>query len=345
MSSSTLSHTSAHILIYENWGIGDSVLITPLLRALREVHPAAKITLAYGSAASLEIVPAHLYDAALRLKPAELSIPQVFATFLSLRKQRFTAALLCSGHSYQAARLLRWVTGVPVVVGDGHRRPRFAYTHFQRRNKSQHRIEANLTILRTLYPHAPALRPLLNLDPSNLTAAQNLWQQNGFHSCEVLGLHPGADNKHGKVKRPPQALLRSTLALYLATDPNRRVAVFLGPDELNWDRKALGNDPRIHYFTRLPLGVVAALIAKCHKFLAGDSGLGHIAAALDVPGITVAGPSSMPRYRPRSRSHRIVQTDNPPSCMPCAGTALYANCPHEQRCLQDIKAEKLAAAL
>ena len=44
--------------------------------------------------------------------------------------------------------------------------------------------------------------------------------------------------------------------------------------------------------------VAAALLEQCAAFVGNDSGLGHIASAVDIPALTVFGPGEPQRYRP-----------------------------------------------
>ncbi|MEQ8493816.1 MAG: glycosyltransferase family 9 protein, partial [Gammaproteobacteria bacterium] len=57
---------------------------------------------------------------------------------------------------------------------------------------------------------------------------------------------------------------------------------------------------------RTDLPLACALLARAAAFVGNDSGLGHIAAALGVPTVTVFGPGRPERYRPWGPRARVV---------------------------------------
>ena len=54
----------------------------------------------------------------------------------------------------------------------------------------------------------------------------------------------------------------------------------------------------------------AAVLQHATAFVGNDSGLGHIAAALGVPTITIFGPGDPERYRPWSENSQCVTGDS-----------------------------------
>src|SRR5205085_9521854 len=89
------------------------------------------------------------------------------------------------------------------------------------------------------------------------------------------------------------------------------------------------------------LEAVVALIARCHLFISGDTGLGHIASALSVPTITIAGPTQIQSTRPFSAVNSIVCTAVALPCQPCYGGPLFGQC-HHLSCLTTIAPSEIA---
>ena len=54
------------------------------------------------------------------------------------------------------------------------------------------------------------------------------------------------------------------------------------------------------------LSVAAALISRAEFFVGNDSGLGHMAAAVSVPSLTLFGPGQPARYRPWGPQARVM---------------------------------------
>ena len=91
-----------------------------------------------------------------------------------------------------------------------------------------------------------------------------------------------------------------------------------------------------------------ALIASAHRMVSNDSGLMHVAAALDVPQVAVFGSSSPEHTPPLSPKAQVLwlkwdpQYQPPLDCAPC----FQRTCPlGHLRCLQDIRPERVWQAL
>ena len=78
-----------------------------------------------------------------------------------------------------------------------------------------------------------------------------------------------------------------------------------------------------------------ALIERCHFFVTNDSGLMHVAAALDRPMIAIFGSTDPTATGPRSEKARIVKHDV--ACAPC----LKPKCPTDFRCMFEIEPEEV----
>jgi ADP-heptose:LPS heptosyltransferase len=74
-----------------------------------------------------------------------------------------------------------------------------------------------------------------------------------------------------------------------------------------------------------------ALIERCRFFVTNDSGLMHIAAALNVPMVAIFGSTDPVATGPRSRKARVIR--HPMECSPC----LKPECPRDYRCLRAIQ--------
>ncbi len=87
---------------------------------------------------------------------------------------------------------------------------------------------------------------------------------------------------------------------------------------------------------------LAAVIQRLHLLITNDSGMVHLASALDVPTVSIYGPESPVRFGPpQSEEHAVVWQN--PSCGPCvsflAGTV--CSCAHGFKCLQDITLDEV----
>lgn len=152
----------------------------------------------------------------------------------------------------------------------------------------------------------------------------------------IACLCPGAE--YGPAKRWPEAHFAATardlhskgFAVWLLGSPKDRpvaetIAAAAGPEAL-----VLAG--------RTSLEQVVDLLAMADLVISNDSGLMHIAAALDRPQIALYGSSSPEYTPPLSRRSRIVR--HPVPCSPC----FARQCPlGHLRCLRDLTPERVMA--
>jgi ADP-heptose:LPS heptosyltransferase len=161
-----------------------------------------------------------------------------------------------------------------------------------------------------------------------------------------VALHPGSDPNRGLDKRLPVEKCAGVIRQLLARSDDVRVLIFIGPDEMDLlPRFRALRHPRVVLATGLKLPVIAGLIGKSKVLLAGDSGLGHIGAAVGVPVVSLFGPTYPQRIRPWGGSNVVLRADAPPPCMPCYDTPLYGKCPHGQKCLTAIEESTVVRAV
>ena len=90
---------------------------------------------------------------------------------------------------------------------------------------------------------------------------------------------------------------------------------------------------------RTTLPVLGALIARLAVFITNDTGPAHIAYALGVPTVTIAGGGNPDAYRPPvAGPFRFLAHDVP--CRPCG----YATCPIGAPCLLGVTVQQVADA-
>jgi heptosyltransferase-2 len=146
-----------------------------------------------------------------------------------------------------------------------------------------------------------------------------------------------SDAMHGEAARalPPGALLGLAPGAGWATKqwaPSRfaRLAVLLrergltplllgGPGDaasLAAVREGIDGGASLRDTAGLSVGGLAAAIARCSLVVANDSGPAHIASALGTPLVALFGPTSQERWRPLSPRSEVVRLELP--CAPCS---------------------------
>lgn len=326
---------------------------TPMLAMIRQHMPEAEITLICGSQASADVVQGSAFCDRVKILPlggnrfyhGRLGFLKIVASFYRLRKERFDIAIICTRISPYAPLLLKTLSGVRIIVGDGFGARRWQYNHWCAVNGTLHRVEANINILRKIFPVSGIGPVYFHIDADSSTYADKLWKQWGLENNSVLGIHPGSGPLHGIEKRIPIELCRAVIINFLDLFPHARVMILLGPFEIELLQFMSGIDERVVIARELPLRVTASLVARMRVLLAGDTSLGHVASAVGVPVITLAGPTEVSRTRPWGNGNIVIKTEEVLGCMPCHGTRLEGHCVSQNRCMHSISHRRVVEAI
>jgi lipopolysaccharide heptosyltransferase II len=99
---------------------------------------------------------------------------------------------------------------------------------------------------------------------------------------------------------------------------------------------------RVSTFTDLSLPEVTALAARSRLFVGNDSGIAHIAAAVRAPSVVIFGSSNVAHWRPWGVAPSEVVREELP-CQPCPG---YACAEFEApECIRRVTVERVVAAI
>lgn len=154
----------------------------------------------------------------------------------------------------------------------------------------------------------------------------------------ILGLCPGAE--YGPAKQWPAAKFAALARL--AVEAGYTVRLFGGPKDktISAEIASLAGVPVEDISGRTSLVEAAALLGRCDAVVSNDSGLMHVAGALDRPLVVVYGSSSEKMTPPTAPNAEIVSIEL--SCRPC----FKRECPlGTLACLEGIDAQRVFAAV
>lgn len=325
-----------------NW-VGDVILMTPALTAVRRAFPLATITaLARPSVADLLTASPDVNEV---MRDETHGRAGGFSGRLALirevRRRGFDLAIVFP-HAFEAA-LVATLAGIPIRVGYRTEGRGWLFTHPVRRRPSRrHQIYHYLDLVEAFGITPDHAGPVLRLSVEAIQEADRLLGQAGVRSDAVLiGLNPGA--AYGPAKRWP-ADRYAALAALLEARYGVTPIILGGPA----DREAAGEvmaryeaDHRrrlISLAGQTGLLGAAAVIARCHVVVTNDSGLMHIAAAVGVPVVALFGPTDPVLTGPVGHGHTVLRQAVP--CSPCR----FRDCPIDHRCLAWITVEEAYAA-
>ena len=317
-----------------NW-VGDAVMATPALRALRQYFSGASL---------LGIVRPYIgglldgspwLDRQLILDPRGPWKRRGLAVAARLRRERVDLALLFQ-NSFRSALVAR-LGGCRQRVGYARYGRSFLLTDpLQPVRDSRGRlrpspvIDAYNRLAEQVGCPSPSYRLELFTTPADEEAADRVWQRAGFdRRAAVVCLNPGA--AFGEAKRWPSEYF-ATLAQMLVERCPCRVLVLCGPAERGLAREIvrLAGRPGIHSLAdeSLSLGLTKACIRRAGLLITTDSGPRHFAAAFDRPVVTLFGPTHIAWTETYYR--RAVHLQKQVECGPCQRRM----CPLDHRCMK-----------
>ncbi len=332
------------LVVCPNW-VGDAVMATPTLRALRCRFPDAEM--------------AFLARPAIAETLAELPYPdrwiiwdrggrrpqyRTWHVLRQIRRGRFDLGVLLS-NSFRTALLLA-LGGVRrrIVYGRDGRSWLLSDRLAPRRERGRFVpypvIDYYLELAYHLGCPLESYRLELATGPADERAADQLWQFCRLDRFPLrILLNPGA--AYGEAKCWPAEYF-AQLARMLAQRCGAGVLVLCGPNEVTLARQIVETAQHSAVFTvadfRPSIGLSKACVRRADLLITTDSGPRHFAAAFDVPVVTIFGPTHQAWSETYFAKAIHLQCSVP--CGPCQ----LKRCPTDQRCMRELTPQQVFQA-
>jgi heptosyltransferase II len=156
----------------------------------------------------------------------------------------------------------------------------------------------------------------------------------------ALRIAVGAGASYGSAKCWPPDRFAQALNAFLA-NRDADVILFGTPGELPVSAAITASlsKPPIDLTGKTPIADLPALLSQCHLFLGNDSGAMHVAAAVGLPVVAIFGPTDPDGTSPVTPLAAIVQ--HKPYCSPC----FLRRCPTDHRCMLAVTPAMVHSAL
>ncbi len=324
------------VLVVKPCCLGDVLLTTPLVAAIRAGYPVAKISYAVGTWSAPMVATNPHIDETLLL-PDRWTLGSLLATARIFRKRRFE--LVFVPDRSPTLTLLAWLARIPHRVGLDSAGRGFAYTHPVPYSFGPiHEAAVYSSLAPAVGLPAPPERLFFFPSPEAEVRAAQLLAAENVSAGPLVVLHPGGGQNPGmslpRKRWLPErwaavadALAAEGARIWLLGGPGDEAAVMAVATQMQCEART---DVR-----RWDWAVLGAVLRRADLFLGHDTGMMHLATAVDTPTVAVFGPSDPQMYGPYGFHTRYVWHPTPES--PCfyAGSAL-AECPCAMQCMRNV---------
>lgn len=336
-----------NILIVRTDRIGDVILTTPAVAALREAYPLARLSMAV-TPTTREVVEGnpHVDEVIVYEQNGRHRGFLGYWQFIrELRKRKFDAAVIY--HTKKRTNLICFLAGIPHRIGFQNNKWGFLLTQKVKDTRplgDKHEYQYCLEVLKRFGVDTQVSRPVLYL-PFKKEAedwAERFWLENGLRdSKKTIAIHAGASCIS---KRWPAARFADVINHLLAKYP-LHILLIGGSDSrhISGAIKSQVKSPLLDLTGQTSLSQLASLLKRCQLLISNDSGPVHVAVAVGTPVISIFGRNqaglSPTRWRPLGPFDIVLHKEV--GCEVC----LAHNCQIDFECLRAIGPDDVLEAV
>lgn len=318
------------LLVIRPGGMGDAVLLFPLLQALRGRFPAATI------AVLAERRNAEIFGLIPDLVSEVLCYDRI-VDFLRVLGRRYDAVIDTEQWyrlSAVAARLVRAERRVGFATNERRRLFHIPVAY----DSSRYEAENFLALL------AGLTGELLSLNPNRpFLTAHTAFPRHSAHEPKerapvTVLIAPGA--AYPEKQWAPEKFRQLAERL---VENGYSTGLIGGPADIPLANDIMKGLPVQNFAGRTPLRETARLIATAALVIGGDSVALHLAAAFGTPSIALFGPTPPSQWAPRGKGHCTLY--HPPPCSPCSRFGQIPPCPYDVECLKRVTVEEVFAGI
>lgn len=310
-------------------GIGDALMFSPAITAIKEAMPEAEIDVLCMIKGVKEIYEVNpkinkviyfnfmkegLIKSLFFLFKIRKNYDATFNVYPSNRKEYNVISFLISAKERYAVNYLRMNT-----INFG-----FLNNHTIIENDYLHNVEENLLLVKlflanhSILSEDRGLKLEIYLDAPAIKFASEWLDKNLINRNDIVfGFHAGCATLKNHIKRRWEPEKFAQLAKFLIQNFDAKVLLFGGPDEyeLNYYIKSIVDSENIKVVKTETLLQTSAIMKRCNLFITNDSALMHVASALQLNVVALFGPTNPVYVRPYKTNYKIASLNL--ECQPC----------------------------
>lgn len=293
------------LVVRANFRMGNLLLMTPALAALRHALPQARIDVIAGRTYVDLLAHSPDVDACIGLDRGMLLAPWSLVQLVRrLRRQRYDLALDGGrGSSFLGAFLVGVSGSRQRVAAAGSRYEALFDVHVRIDPALQHKVDMLLAVLGGLGIETPMRAPSVTLTTDERAEAATRWRALGVTAERpAIAVNVGA---RGAKRWPAERVVELVRAL--RTEHDRPVVLLAGPEDEERLREMRPRLPSgVAVAPRMAIRAFAAFVSQAAVLVTQDTGPMHLAAAVGVPTVALLVAPRSATFAPRGTHDRAL---------------------------------------
>jgi len=311
------------ILVINLGGIGDVLLSTPALMALRSLYPRSCLCLLVAEQV-VELTDGLPYIDkvfVLNLNFGLFGALNNLRTLLSLRKKNIDIALnmrtLVSKISAFKIKFLLDIINPKLRIGRNTegRGDFFDIKIHETDSGEKYEMEYDIETVTLLGAQVIDRGVDFMLNEDSIRKTREILEEEGIYENDMLiGIHPGGKQTH---RWPIENFSKVIDEIHKKIPVKFIITGEWYEANLANKLKKITNTGLISMVGKLNIQELATLLKRCNLYISNDTGPIHIAAILKTPLIAIFGPGDIIRYDPRNISDKTIVLYKKFKCSPC----------------------------
>ena len=339
------------VLIYAYTGLGNFVLFTPTLRAIKEYLLQASFTLLHGDDTGCQevVTGSDLFDEYVVVKRDAnwwIRLKWIY----KLRKEKYDLVIGEFHNNNLFIALLTILSGARYRLGHvtspgWNNDWDWIYNISVKMKKNQHERDRYLELAYALGVREQKVnkKPFITINYNDKNFAKEFLAFRGIDSKgKIVSMQFGTSSTM-RWKQWSLDKYRELCNMILKL-PNTKIIIHGSPNEVGIVEGVMArmNNKPIIAAGKTSVKQVAAIIKESDLLVCNDSGLMHIAVAVGTPVVAIYGPTDYTRTAPLGNKHPIIRKNL--DCSPCfrlEGIEKVKNCPYGYKCLNSISVDEV----
>ena len=322
-------------------GIGNHLMLVPVIKALKKYNPGVIITVIVPSKACAGIFKNNpdVSSVIIIKQRSRFVFKGIMQAGIRVRRLKPDAVMAASGTNPVTGGLISYWGRAKIRVGEDWHGRGWLYTNSIKANQHSSEINQNFKLARIFNIVKESNLPELYLSEKEIEWGHDWLKDCGLRpESKKIGIHPGCGKSQKWKRWDIENFLKVTRNL--TGNGNVEAVYFIGPDDTDLIRYfSISDAGRYVIFPeKYSIREAASVIKICDVFLSNDSGLRHIAAAVGAKTIGIFGPTSIKKNFTTSDEHLSI-TAECVSCSPCHYTGWWLACGDKIPCLRLVSPE------